>query len=247
MKNNWQSIWNNRKSSLEGVNPEDETQIILELKRIVGWDCQVHGLGVMFGEFKKEYEYLKNNLKLAAPDDLEFYDKTVFEVGCGSGAYLYFFKKDGFKVGGIDYSENLINIARAVVGDKNLIECICDEATNLPIDVKYNSVFAAGVFQYFDSLEYVEKVLDEMILKTKRSIGILRILDEKSKENYLEFHRNLDPNYDEKYKDTPHLFISKDFFISYAKNHDLGYKFDQCHMENFWNEPYIFDCFLYKR
>lgn len=201
----------------------------------------------MFEEFKKEYEYLKNNLKLTDSNALEFYDKKVFEVGCGSGAYLYFFQKDGFKIGALDYSENLLKIARKVVGYENFIECICAEVGDLPTDIKYYAVFAAGVFPYFENLEYTEKVLDKMISKADKSIGVLRIFDEDTKEKYLEFRRKNDPNYDEKYKDLDRLFISKDFFINYAKKNNLDYKFDQCHMKNFWNEPYLFDCFLYKK
>lgn len=103
------------------------------------------------------------------------------------------------------------------------------------------------MFQYFGTLEYTEKVLDKMLLKANKSIGILRILDKETEENYVAMHRENNPNYDEKYRETPHLFISKNFFKNYAEKNDLDYKFDKCNIKNFWNDPFIFDCFLYKK
>lgn len=69
--------------------------------------------------------------------------------GCGSGANLYFFKRDGFKVGGSDYAENLLNAE------------------------------------------------------------------------------------------------TKDEYLAYRRAHTK--KFDKHHMEGFWNEPFNFDCFLYRK
>ena len=38
MENNWLSIWNNRKINLENLNSNDEQTLILELKKIAGFD-----------------------------------------------------------------------------------------------------------------------------------------------------------------------------------------------------------------
>lgn len=210
----------------------------MELKRIVGWDFKNTPIAV--DEFKKEYDYLKENLCLSDISD------SVFEVGCGSGANLYFFKKDSFKVGGSDYAENLLAVTKRVIGEKNLIECITGEAVDLPTKIKYDAVFAAAVFYYFPDLNYVEKVLDIMVAKSKRSIGLLRMLDAQTKEDYLKYRREHTKNYDELYKDLPKLFISKDFLREYAAKNSLTIKFSKHHMEGFWNEPFNFDCFLYK-
>lgn len=237
MKNNWQKIWNNRKINLDEFSSEDESNLILELKRVVGWDFNNTPIGV--DEFRKEYEYLKTNLGVTGG--------SVFEVGCGSGANLYFFKKDGFKVGGSDYAENLLAIAKKVIGEQNLIECIEGEAVNLPTEIKYDANFAGGVFPYLPDLNYAEKVLDRMLDKTLYSIGILRILNEDTKDEYFKYRREHTKNYDELYKDLPKLFISKNFFKEYAEKNNLDIKFDRHHMEGFWNEPFNFDCFMYKK
>ena len=138
----------------------------MELKKIAGFDLYGKGSGVAFEEIKNEYEYIKNNLRLAEVEE------KVFEVGCGSGAYMYFFNKDGFKIGGLDYAENMLKITRAVVGDK-MIECICATADKIPTEIKYDAVFYFSVFQYFDNLEYAEKVLDLMLEKAEKSVGLM--------------------------------------------------------------------------
>ena len=135
MENHWQELWNNRKINFSELNVQDEQQLILELKRIVGWDFK--NTSIAADEFRKEYEYIKDNLGLS--------DKKsgggLFEVGCGSGANLYFFHKDGFKVGGLDYAENLLAVAKKVVGEENLIECIAGEAIDLPTGNKIRRSF----------------------------------------------------------------------------------------------------------
>ena len=241
MENHWQELWNNRKINFDEITAEDEQRLILELKRIVGWDFKNTSVDV--DEFRKEYEYLKTNLGLS--------DKIirggVFEVGCGSGANLYFFKKEGFKVGGSDYAENLLAVAKKVLGAENLVECIAGEAIDLPTEIKYDAIFAAAVFYYFPDLNYVEKVLDRMVTKTKYSVGLLRLLNAETEEDYLKYRREHTKNYDELYKNLPKLFISKEFLREYAAKNNLAVKFSKHHMEGFWNEPFNFDCFLFKR
>ena len=240
MENHWQELWNNRKINFEELNAQDEARLIIELKRIVGWDFKDASIAV--DEFRKEYGYIRSNLGLSG----NMFRGGIFEVGCGSGANLYFLRKDGFKVGGSDYAENLLDVAKKVIGAENLVECIAGEAVDLPTKIKYDAVFAAGVFYHFPDLNYVEKVLDRMVAKAKRSVGILRILNADTEADYFKYRRERVKNYDELYKNLPKLFISKDFFREYAARNNLEIKFDQHHIEGFWNEPFNFDCFLYK-
>lgn len=171
----------------------------------------------------------------------------MFEVGCGSGSNLYFFKKDGFKVGGLDYAQNLLDVTRKVIGEENLIECVCGDASEMPTDKKYDAVFASGVFQYLNDLAQVEKTLDKMLLKAKKSIAIIRMLKAETKDEYFSWRRKQDPNYDERYKDLPRLFISRDFIVEYAAKNNLELNFNRYKIEEYWNDPYIFDCYLYKK
>lgn len=117
----------------------------------------------------------------------------------------------------------------------------------MPTAIKYDAFFSAGVFPYFSDLNYAERVLDKILAKAEHSIGILRVLSAETKDEYLKYRREHTKNYDELYKDLPKLFISKNFFEEYAAKNHLDVKFSQCHMNGFWNEPFNFNCFLYKR
>ena len=63
MENHWQELWNNRKINFSELNVQDEQRLILELKRIVGWDFK--NTSIAADEFRKEYEYIKDNLGLS--------------------------------------------------------------------------------------------------------------------------------------------------------------------------------------
>lgn len=63
MENHWQKLWNNRKINFEELNARDEARLILELKRIVGWDFKNSTIAA--DEFRKEYEYIRSNLGLS--------------------------------------------------------------------------------------------------------------------------------------------------------------------------------------
>lgn len=243
MENHWQELWNNRRINFDELSSADEERLFLELKRIVGWDFGGKNSSVSFDEFRKEYAYIKENLELNGDSS----GRTVFEVGCGSGANLYLLRKDGFGIGGADYAENLLNVAKKVIGTENFIECVAGDAANLPTDIKYDAVFAAAVFYYMPNINCVKKTLDNMVAKSKHSVGILRNLDAATEDEYLSYRRAHTKNYDELYKNLPKLFIAKDFFREYAAKNNLDVKFTKHHMEGFWNEPFNFDCFLYKR
>lgn len=241
MKNNWHEIWNNRKSQIDEIDKNDEKKLIIELKRIIGADFFGKGSTIKFEEFQKTYIYLRDNLKTGGGND------SVFEVGCGSGSNLYFFHKDGFKVGGLDYAENLLAIAKKVIGEENFIEAIVGEAVELPTEIKYDAVFSFSVFQYFSSIDYAEKVLNRMLEKTTKSIGITDIFYEEKKNDYIKYRRETTKNYDELYKDLPKLFIPKKFFINYAEKNNLDVAFPHNHIEGYWNNEFTFDCFMYKK
>ena len=239
MENNWQKIWDNKKSQLDEINANDEQKIIFELKRLAGWDGFGTGASIAFSEIKKEYEYLRDNLKTGGG--------TVFELGCGSGSNLYFFHKDGFKIGGLDYSPNLLAIAKKVIGAENFVEAIVGDASELPTEIKYDAVFSGSAFPYFPDLEYTEKVLDRMLAKATKCIATVRMLKEETKDDYFKYRRAHDKNFDERYKDLPKLFIPKKFFTDYAAKNNLDVEFPHHNLEGFWNNEFNFDCFMYKK
>lgn len=107
--NKWKAIWEKREAAFEGIDPDDVRAMFLELKRADGFD--VVGDGIPYEELLAQYEATKAGLGLDAAKG-----QSVFEVGCGAGANLYLFAQEGFRVGGLDYSEQLIRICKSVLG-----------------------------------------------------------------------------------------------------------------------------------
>ena len=90
--NSWKKIWNNRE-----IEHGDET--LLSLIRLDGFD---EGAGKISQVHWIEYvNWIRYKLDINETD-------SIFEVGCGGGAFIYPFYKMGHKVAGIDYSSNMI-------------------------------------------------------------------------------------------------------------------------------------------
>jgi SAM-dependent methyltransferase len=99
---------------------------------------------------------------------------TVFEVGCGSGAFLHEFSELGCQVGGLDLSPSLIRVAQSVMpaGDFQVADARSFRPRE-PIDV----VVASGVFMYFPSPDYANGVLDEMARAARHAVLVLDLPD----------------------------------------------------------------------
>ena len=237
----WQKIWDNkgRDSDAESIIIGHTLQeIVLELKRLDGFDSV--GSTLTFDAFHRQYTQIKNELSFGSISPHRI--SSVFEVGCGSGALLYLFQKDGVKTGGIDYSGHLVKIARGVLRECG--ELICGEAVNTPHDVKYDAVFSNSVFQYFTDLEYAERVMEIMYEKSLYSIGILDVHDLSRKEAFTEYRMRTVENYAEKYAGLDKLFIPKNFFITFAEKHNLNLRFANSVMPGYWNNPFIYNVFM---
>lgn len=167
----------------------------------------------------------------------------TYEVGGGSGATLFLFEKDGIRCGEIDYSENLVEIARGVL-QTNDIEC--GEAIDLKIFPQYDAVLSNSVFSYFPSEEYALQVLEKMYLKARRSIGIIDVHDRDKEMEFIEYRKKMIENYEERYKGLHKLFYSREFFRNFAKNHNMKVVFKESNIPGYWNNEFIFNCYFTK-
>lgn len=200
---NWSEIWN-KEERVSGA--------ILEI--LIKADGFDFGAGAFnLNDWKVYTDKLISRLDIGLED-------AVFEVGCGSGAFLYPFFKRGNSVGGLDFSEVLIELASTVMREGKFVVA---EAAHMDINKKYDLVLSHGVFHYFPNHEYAELVLGKMIEKSKNKIAILDVNDkEKEQEYHLIRSQGLnDEEYNEKYKDLEHLFYEKEWFVNFANKNGL--------------------------
>ncbi len=231
----WKDIWEEKGTDIDKLDMEDVESVFLELKRVDGFDLEG---GLSYAAFRAQYEDAKSNLGLKSGD-------SAFEVGCGSGANLFLLSREGISVGGMDYSEKLLQIAQRLLSPK-IIECLQDEAKNLPVDVKYDVVFSNSVFAYFENLSYAHTVLEKMWVKSRRSVGVIDVYDESLKEECIRHRRAFIKDYDLKYKDLPKMFFPRIFFEEFADEHNARIMFTPNNLEGYENAPYTYNCFLYK-
>ena len=234
MDNKWREIWNRRKPVTGGLTGDWE-HIYLELKRLNGYDVMEGGISLdAWLELDAE---IQQRLHLTHGD-------RVFEVGCGAGANLYLLQRDGMTVGGTDYAEGLIETARAVLSSP--AELYDGEADAIAVDQKYDAIFASGVFPYFPSDDYAVHVLDLMREKSRGAIGIMGLHDIEKREDYLAFRRANIPNYDALYKDLQRHFYTHSLFTDYASAHGLRIVFPAMDLKGYWNNAFVFHCFMYR-
>ena len=237
MSNNWKNIWEKRSFNEEALNSDDVNKLFLELKRADGFD--VGGGELSEDALLRQYEDIKQRLIKGAPSPV----KSVYEFGCGSGANLLLFERDGFTCGGIDYSAALIGIAERVLKTKDIT---CGEAINAETEPKYDCILSNSVISYFPNTDYTLGVLEKMFRKTNYSIGLIDVHNIEKKEDFIAYRRKNIDNYDEKYADLNKLFYSKDLFTDFAKTHGLKIEFSESAVENYWNNEFVFNCFMYK-
>lgn len=99
-------------------------------------------------------------------------NQTIIDIGCGSGRLCYLLaKENASKVVGVDYSQQMIDIAKEFVKNKGheekiQFECV-DFFTKYQTNEKFNISIALGVFDY---LQFPEKFLEKMKSVTKGKI-----------------------------------------------------------------------------
>lgn len=220
---NWKDIWNRRK--LKDVND------LQDLINANGFDTScllVDNLTNYINSIRIKMGMLPG--------------QSVFEVGCGCGAILYLLHQAKLQVGGLDYSESLIEIGKTL----NLSDDISVGLANeLQVNPKYDYVIANSIIQYFPDLEYVETVACLMMEKSlKGSIAILDINDLAKYELYLDIRRKAEPDYDEKYKNFQHLFVNKQFWVDLAAKFNWSVIIEDQNIPKYKNSQFRYNVFI---
>lgn len=233
MTQNWHGVWSRRGSEIAGKSRSDRLQALIDLD---GFDT---GAGRILAEDWRTYAGLIIQRLGLHPG------QSVYEVGCGAGAFLYALREQGIEVGGMDYAESLIQQARVAMPEAPFKH---DEAAQLEFEPHVDFVLANGVFHYFCNEDYATQVLERMLIKANKGIAVLEIPDLASRDEAERIRRDLlTPSaYEEKYRGLEHLYYSRDWFRQLAERR--GYcceLFDQC-VPNYAQSEFRFNCLITK-
>ena len=238
MTNRWKEVWNKDKVFALSGTEKDEFAIYRELKRLDGYDVNVGDAEAYYRRFYEEttavWEHIRETTGVC----------SAYEVGCGSGANLYLLKNRGMKVGGIDYSASLSDIAGRVLEDRESIRT--DEAVRLETDEKYDAVFSEGVFAYFPDEAYGFKVLEKMFEKATDVVILREVFDKSMKTECEAYRREMYADYDERYRGLDKVFYDREMFSRFAEERHCRIEFSGVDNEYYWNSKYLFNCCIYK-
>jgi trans-aconitate methyltransferase len=232
MESNWKDVWNARRMEQKSFKHSDE--ILDALISMDGFDSP---LSIVSHINWKDY-----TLSLAKKMKIEK-GESVFEIGCGAGALLYSLFLEGYKVGGIDYSVNMVREAKKYLPR---IDISVGEATTCSTDETYDAVISNSVFSYFTNYDYAKAVMEKMFLKARKVISILDIPDFSCKEESERIREERIKNYHQLYRDTMHLYYKKEWFLNFASEKNCEIKIENQNIVNYGNSRFRFNCFLWK-
>jgi len=224
----WKEIWSGKK--LEG---EPNLEDLLNL------DGCGSGSGKIESDAWRQYvQDVSHKIGLEESD-------SVYEVGCGAGAFLYLIYGSGHKVGGIDYSSSLIDIAQKVMPGMYFS---VGEARDVDTIEKYDVVVSNTVFQYFSDLGYAREVLTRMLDKAERVVAVLDVSDRALREEFEEARRGALPKgeYEKKYEGLDHLYYEKDWFRDAAKEHEYDIEIFGQDIQNYKGNRFRFNVVIKK-
>lgn len=134
----------------------------------------------------------------------------IFEIGCGCGLFLSNFKNNMGHLGGIDFSQELINIIKIELeGD-----FVCEAVENFNFDAfGYDTVVSFSVLQYL-SHETVEKVLTSLLSNSYvKRIFLYDVPDIKKKDDDIYFRK------EKGYPESKHNHYDTSFFKTIYNRH----------------------------
>jgi SAM-dependent methyltransferase len=228
--NNWHSVWSKR------VLPESSGTVLEKLIAMDGFDTP---LGVM-----EEADWRNYVTRFAERSGITPAD-SIFEVGCGSGAFLYPFYEMGQKVSGIDFSTELVKVARSVMPlAASALEAT--EASVIDPAQKFDVVIANHVIHYFPGMEYAAGVLDAMFRKASKCVSVSGIPDQSLRADSESFRKGMlsDDEYEKKYAGLPILYFQKDWFQQLAEANSFSCAFFEHQMPGFAQNQFRFDCVM---
>jgi ubiquinone/menaquinone biosynthesis C-methylase UbiE len=135
---------------------------------------------------------------------------SVFEVGCGAGAFLHPLHERGCRVAGLDSSSTLIGHASAAMPEGQFSHA---EALALDPSEQHDFVVSCGVFLYFPTLDYARAVVARMVAKARRGVAFLELADKAKEAHAAALRRGMmgEAEYEERYRGLHHLYLDKEW------------------------------------
>lgn len=224
---NWRKVWNKRKANFDTFDLNQSFSLN-------GYDGPQSILSEATLSAAQLFYERKNRIRR---------DQSIFEVGCGSGAFLYYWANKGNLVGGIDYSSNLVTGAKKLIPNG---KWTVDEAVNLNVEDQWDHVVSFSSFLYYPDHRYALEVFKLMLQKAKKSVAIYDLPDlEKKKEAEEERKKLIGASYDSKYQKLGHLYFERHWWVTVAKS--LGYRAEvyDLEIEGYINSSYRFNVSVY--
>ena len=158
-------------------------------------------------------QYARKHRLLQTIRKLEDYNLgKVLEVGCGAGYSASYLKGRYNDFTGIDYSENLIKIAKDNF-EEDSIHFINSDFLEYSAGKSFDVIFMIGVLHHIENSEKVLKKLYELLSKK----GSIIINEPQSSNHFFEYLRKIRKKIDKDYSDEQKPFFSEDLFHKVQK------------------------------
>ena len=216
----WQKIWKSR------VAPQELNNSLQNLIYLDGFDTGISRIS--------ESVWREGTIKIADKLGINNND-SIFEFGCGSGAFLKALNDyKNINGGGLDISSSLLNIAKQSLPHMNFYHEEAAVAKNIPLA---DFTIAHSVFQYFN-LEYADRVIDNMFKNSNRALAILDIPNLEM-QSQCEFERQKQNNF------LSHQYYSTAWFNNQANKYNTKCEIINNHL-NYPQSKFRFGCIFWK-
>lgn len=139
-----------------------------------------------YNKIAKKYEEEYGNDLSDTPYIDSFLEKTngkkILDIGCGTGTLSEYIANQGFIVDAIDFSEEMLKIAKSKIKNVNFIQM---DMRNININEKYNGIILAYSLFHISKKE-VKKVIPKYYDLLKENGVMLIILQEGEGEKYVD-------------------------------------------------------------
>ena len=210
----WQQIWSAKGAAVQPQSAPDAST--LERLMELGGYTSPTAAGAL-SAYERHFRYVRDSLSIGAED-------SVYEVGCGAGALLYWLHGQCARVGGADFAAPLVAHARAALPSSG--DLVHTDAAGIATEPRYDVVLSNGVFLYFGSDAYARTVTELMIAKAVRSIGIFDVNDLDRREEALATRRAAQRERGLDYSGLDQLFLPRELFTTIAGEHGLTCRID---------------------